>query len=167
MRRNFGGLSKECQAIEDIYVQNTLLYTPDKIDCFKVANLICDNLNDQCARHLMLITSGESALEIIDRTLSDLNKEKVIICGSKFEEDFSEDYSYRILSRIILHMERKCVLVLKDLESVYGSLYDMLNQNYVVVGKKKNCRVALGPYSNPMCQVSHYVGQYSAKHYST
>lgn len=29
----------------------------------------------------------------------------------------------------------------------------MLNQNYVVVGKKKNCRIALGAYSNPMCNV--------------
>ena len=32
-------------------------------------------------------------------------------------------------------------------------LLDMLNQNYVVVGKKKNCRIALGAYSNPMCNV--------------
>ncbi len=29
----------------------------------------------------------------------------------------------------------------------------MLNQNYVIVGKKKNCRIALGAYSNPMCNV--------------
>lgn len=68
-------------------------------------------------------------------------------------KDQSEDYNYRILSRIILYMEKDCVLILKDLENVYGSLYDMLNQNYTVVGGKKNCRVALGPYSNPMCQV--------------
>ena len=128
---------------------------------FPVTDLITDNLKDQSARHLMLITSGESALGIIDETLLDIGKEKVIINGSKFEEDHSEDYSYRTLSRIILYMERECVLVLRDLESVYGSLYDMLNQNYVVVGQKKNCRVALGPYSNPMCQVCQLVYQYS------
>jgi hypothetical protein len=29
----------------------------------------------------------------------------------------------------------------------------MLNQNYTVVGCKKNCRIALGAHSNPMCQV--------------
>ena len=29
----------------------------------------------------------------------------------------------------------------------------MLNQNYTYVGKKKNCRIALGAYSNPMCNV--------------
>ena len=30
----------------------------------------------------------------------------------------------------------------------------MLNQNYSVVRKRKNCRVALGAYSNPMCYVN-------------
>jgi hypothetical protein len=70
-------------------------------------------------------------------------------------------------------MESGRTLILKDLEDIYGSLYgrlpplspfiyiisnilifkDMLNQNYVVVGKKKNCRIALGAFSNPMCNV--------------
>jgi hypothetical protein len=44
-------------------------------------------------------------------------------------------------------------LILKDLEHIYGSLYDMLNQNYTVVGSKRNCRIALGAFSNPMCHV--------------
>jgi hypothetical protein len=29
----------------------------------------------------------------------------------------------------------------------------MLNQNYTVVGSKRNCRIALGAFSNPMCHV--------------
>jgi hypothetical protein len=75
------------------------------------------------------------------------------IFGSKFPEDRSEQYSYRILSQIILCMESGRWLVLKDLDEIYGSLYDMLNQNYVVIGDKRNCRIALGAYSNPMCHV--------------
>ena len=52
-------------------------------------------------------------------------------------------------------MERDCILILlRDLERIYGSLYDMLNQSYAVVGNRKNCRVALGAYNNPMCQVN-------------
>lgn len=47
----------------------------------------------------------------------------VTIFGSKFQEDRCEDYSYRILSQIILHMEQGRVLILKDLEEIYGSLY--------------------------------------------
>jgi hypothetical protein len=40
------------------------------------------------------------------------------------------------------------------MEPIYGSLYDMLNQNYSVVGNKRNCRVALGAFSSPMCHVA-------------
>lgn len=45
-------------------------------------------------------------------------------------------------------------LILKGMEPVYGSLYDMLNQNYSIVGTKRNCRVALGAFSSLMCHVS-------------
>ena len=119
-----------------------------------VTTLIQENLADPKARHLMLITSGDSALGILKQNLSQSDKEIVTIFGSRFEDDMSDDYHYRMLSRIILCMERECVLILRDLESIYGSLYDMLNQNYVEVGKRKNCRVALGAYSNPMCYVN-------------
>eukprot|EP01047_Picozoa_sp_COSAG01_P104958 COSAG01_NODE_34221_length_551_cov_0.964602_2_plen_102_part_01 len=37
---------------------------------------------------------------------------------------------------------------------IYSSLYDMLNQNYSTVNGKRNCRVALGADSNPMCHVA-------------
>jgi hypothetical protein len=47
----------------------------------------------------------------------------VFIYGSKFPEDRSEQYSYRILSKIILCMEAGRWLLLKDLEDIYGSLY--------------------------------------------
>lgn len=59
--------------------------------------------------------------------LKRLDKEKIIIFGSRFEEDFFEEYNYRMLSRIILCMERDCVFIFRDFESIYGSFYDMLN----------------------------------------
>lgn len=52
-------------------------------------------------------------------------KPPVVIYGSKFPEDRSEQYSYRILSQIILWMESGRCLILKDLEDIYGSLYGM------------------------------------------
>ncbi|CAG2254600.1 RNF213 [Mytilus edulis] len=67
------------------------------------------------------------------KELTSMNLPFEIIFGSSFEEDLSDDYNYRILSRIILCMEQGMVLILKDLESIYGSLYDMLNQNYTIV----------------------------------
>ena len=154
LQRNFGGLPFELNKIQQLFLGH---FQSDRVledtQSFPVTDLICDNLHDKFARHMMIITNGDSAIGILDQTLRSLEKEKVTIFGSRFEEDQSEEYNYNILSRIILCMERNCVLILRDLESIYGSLYDMLNQNYTVVGQKKNCRVALGPFSNPMCQV--------------
>mmetsp|Transcript_28971 Transcript_28971/g.26318 ORF Transcript_28971/g.26318 Transcript_28971/m.26318 type:complete len:181 (-) Transcript_28971:451-993(-) len=42
---------------------------------------------------------------------------------------------------------------MQDLESIYASLYDLFNQNFTVVSRRKNCRVALGSTNNPMCYV--------------
>ena len=154
LQRNFGGLPSEVNNFQSLFQERIQVQElVDQNYQFAVTDLICDNLSDKRARHLMIITNGDSAIGILDQTLQDLDKEKITIFGSRFEEDLSEEYNYRMLSRIILCMERDCVLILRDLESIYGSLYDMLNQNYTVVGGKRNCRVALGAFSNPMCQV--------------
>jgi hypothetical protein len=152
LQRNFGGLPSEVTNIQKIFLKQ--LKTPSGQDIIPVTKLIQANLADRHARHLMLITSGDSAVGILKQSLAQLEKETITIYGSRFEEDQSDEYNYSILSRIILCMERNCILILISLESIYGSLYDMLNQNYDVVSNRKNCRVALGPYSNPMCQVN-------------
>ena len=154
LQRNFGGLPGEVTNIQKIFLDKLKKHmTSDAQEIIPVTQLIQANLEDPHARHLMLITSGDSAIGILKQSLVELDKETITIYGSRFEEDLSEEYNYRILSRIILCMERDCILILRNLESIYGSLYDMLNQNYAVVGNRKNCRVALGAYSNPMCQV--------------
>ncbi|CAH3117502.1 unnamed protein product, partial [Pocillopora meandrina] len=154
LQRNFGGVPSDVNNFQTLFQKR--LHSLDLVENthhFKVTQLIRDNLLDKLARHLMIITNGDAAIGILDQTLQSLDKEKITIFGSRFEEDLSEEYNYRMLSRIILCMERDCVLILRDLENIYGSLYDMLNQNYTVVGGKRNCRVALGAFSNPMCQV--------------
>jgi len=147
--RNFGGLAVDMNDIVKQFVKVPKHFR------WNVEDIIIDNIQDKLARHLMIITNGDSGLGILNKTLQSLARKLVVIFGSKFEEDQTEDYSYRILNRIILCMESGSVLVLKDLDNIYGSLYDMLNQNYTEVGHKKNCRIALGAYSNPMCQVDN------------
>lgn len=150
--RNFGGLKSGprflLEHFKDCFQSDTQL-------SLSSVELIQSNLKDTMARHLMVITKGDSVLSILEHNLKGSGREKrEIIFGSHFEEDLTDDYNYRILSRIILCMEQGIVLLLKDLENIYGSLYDMLNQNYTRIGKKNNCRVALGPYSNPFCHVA-------------
>ncbi|CAB5202153.1 unnamed protein product [Rhizophagus irregularis] len=46
-------------------------------------------------------------------------------------------------------------LILTDLEIIYGSLYDLWDQNYIVESKDKYfTRVTFGAYVNPMLYVS-------------
>ncbi|XP_033637454.1 uncharacterized protein LOC117298354 [Asterias rubens] len=150
--RNFGGNQKAMTGIMNNFMDTMDVdQNPDSRPT--TIKLIEDNLEDRFARHLMLITSGDSALSIIEEVLSKMKKRYISLLGSRFDDDLSEEYNYRILSEIILCMEEGYILVLRDLDNVYSSLYDMLNQNYTIVGKKRHCRVALGAYSNPMCQV--------------
>ncbi|XP_060598064.1 uncharacterized protein LOC132751874 [Ruditapes philippinarum] len=152
LQRNFGGLPAE---------RGTLMF--HFRDCFRcelpkmktISDLISDNVIDISARHLMLITKSDSMIASLESILNKSGRKNTeLIFGSHFEEDLTDDYNYRILNRIIMCMEQGVVLILKNLEKIYGSLYDMLNQNYTRIGKHNSyCRVALGPYSNPFAYV--------------
>ena len=148
LQRNFGGLPySEIEGIQRLFLDN------GKDDIYPVMTLIIQNLEDPLARHLMLFTKGDSAIDVLSDTLSSMNREVKMIYGSRFDGDQSEDYNYDVLSRILLYMECSCVLILRDLELIYGALYDMLNQSYTTVDGKKMCRVAIGSDSNPTCFV--------------
>ncbi|VDH96558.1 Hypothetical predicted protein [Mytilus galloprovincialis] len=148
--RNFGGLPTEQEYILQFFSK----YIPCIVSTpIPVMRLIRENIEDKTSRHLMIITRGNVVISVLERELNEMKLPFDIIYGSNFDGDLSDDYNYRILSRIILCMEQGMVLIMKNLEAIYGSLYDMLNQNYTCVGKQKNCRVALGHYSNPMCHV--------------
>ncbi|KAF0517032.1 e3 ubiquitin-protein ligase [Gigaspora margarita] len=130
---------------------------------YSVEDLIKANLEDKNARHLMIIGKRNSILNILTYKLREWNKEfsdkdtdlePVIIYGSQFANDFDGDYQYSVLCRIMMCVEAGRPLILTDLDTIYGSLYDLWNQNYITVGKEGNqtfyTRVALGAYSNPM-----------------
>ena len=74
--------------------------------------------------------------------------------GSPFELDLnSEEYILKVLNKIQSHMERGNILILKNLESVYPSLYDLFNQNFTVHGNKNYSRLALGSNTNTFAYV--------------
>ncbi|XP_067665929.1 uncharacterized protein [Haliotis asinina] len=159
--RNFGGLESEIKFVIQTFNKHLKRMTKQEqpLDLTdesfpSLLQLIEDNIKDTSARHLMLITRGDSSLGVVEDLLRMNKRSYITILGSCFDEDQTDHYSYRVLSKIILCMEQGITLILKDLGSIYGSLYDMLNQNYTTVGSKKNCRIALGAYSNPLCQVA-------------
>ncbi len=158
--RNFGGRREDLSKARSLFLKalghSELSLQEEAMvhdaDAHALA-LIEANLSDRLARHLMVISAGDMGLQLVLDQLRKSNKQPEVIYGSLFPNDTSDEYYYRVLNRIILCMEVGRTLILKNLGTVYGSLYDMLNQNYVVVGGKRNCRIALGAHSNPMCFV--------------
>ncbi|RIB16990.1 hypothetical protein C2G38_2038117 [Gigaspora rosea] len=120
------------------------------------ALLVQRQFDDESARHLMVIGKSGSIVTILTHQLIEKGLDPVVILGSQFQDD-QQDYSYSVLSRIMTCVEAGKPLILTDLEIIYGALYDLWNQNYIVFGSKNDpryyTRVALGAYSNPMLYV--------------
>ncbi|KAF0538645.1 e3 ubiquitin-protein ligase [Gigaspora margarita] len=173
LARNFGGTSK-IDELYKIHFNEVIKEFQGSIDNFKnysIDDLIKANLMDKNSRHLMVIGKSDSIVNILTYKLKQWNKmlglsdskfnddakmdlEPVVIYGSQFPNDFDGDYQYSVLSRIMMCVEAGRPLILTDLDTIYGSLYDLWNQNYITVGKEGSqifyTRVALGAYSNPM-----------------
>lgn len=149
--RNFGGQQINNDKMKTTFIRRMSL---ENIPMCKTKKLIKENIVDSEARHLMLIVDGDAALFDIERIIKKMDREFTTQLGSNFSDDKDVEYNYEVLNRIILCMEQPQVLILKDLDDIYGSLYDMLNQNYTIVKGQKHCRVALGPFSNPTCEVN-------------
>jgi hypothetical protein len=121
LARNFGGLPAQMNRIQEIFVTrvNYLAGLQD-VSPLPVIELIEANLRDVEARHLMLITEGESAINILGGLLR--SREPIVIYGSHYPDDQTEHYSYRILSRIILYMETGKVCISSS-SSSFRSFY--------------------------------------------
>ena len=139
--KNFGGLPKEKEkdltCIESVATEVGIeiqIVKPTTVD------MITESLKDDDVRHLMIISEDDSALHVFPKVI---NRNYEFFLCSKFQDDQSEEYKYRVLQAFIQYMQRDTVVVLKNLESVYGYLYDMLNQNYQTINGKLYCRIPL------------------------
>ncbi|CAG8490067.1 2405_t:CDS:10 [Cetraspora pellucida] len=172
LARNFGGTNQINELYETHFKKVITAFncSVDGLNNYSIEDLIKANLKDKNARHLMIIGKSSSIVDILTYKLKQWNKEfvdevsksdddyfdlePVVIYGSQFPDDFDGDYQYSVLSRIMMCVEAGIPLILTDLNTIYGSLYDLWNQNYIAVGKEGDqpfyTRVALGAYSNPM-----------------
>ena len=149
LQRNFNGTIENFEFSKKIFTKFLNFSFDNNVTTW---NLIEENVCDETARHLMIVNRGDTAIESLKKLLSSLGRQFYIIHGSSFENDQTEEYSYRMLKEIILYLEKDIVLILKDLDSVYGSLYDLLNKNYVTIGTRKKCRIPVS-HINLFCDV--------------
>ena len=176
LERNFGGLNidenKYTNGIS-LIIEKLSEYNNEVKNIIKESNSlynikekIIDNLiepsNDYLSRYLLLISRSNIGIYFVSSFLNSINGKNndfnnyTILIGSLFIDDIEkEEYTTKILSKIKMNIEKDTILVLKDFESIYSSLYDLFNQNFVKVKEKKYARIALGSKTNSFSEVNN------------
>ncbi|GBC06772.1 hypothetical protein RclHR1_07030002 [Rhizophagus clarus] len=157
LARNFGGT--ENNALYERYFGNVFETLNNNkswsYNTIPIVKLIDSNLDDPDARHLMFIGKSNSIVNLLTYRMRNLDP--VVILGSQFPDD-RDDYNYSILRKIMICIETGRPLIISDLETIYGYLYDLWDQNYIVAGSKENVKyftkIALGVFANPLLSVS-------------
>ena len=155
LERNFDGNPEALNRILQIFIDiHKCEEAFSGVEESSALNLIESNLGDTDSRYLMVISQGDSGTFILERFLHNQIIENKVIVGSPFEEDLEkEEYGIKCLSDIILYMEKGVSIILKGLEDIYSSLYDLFNQSFAISGGRRRCRIALGALYNPNCLV--------------
>ena len=145
IERNFGGLqfndvnkANSLQVIKSIFSE---FYPNYKLNNkFGVLKRIEENILDLNSRYLIIISKFSVSSLLLTSILSSLNKNYSLYIGSQFPNDIiNEEYYLKILNKIQIHMKQGNILVLKNLEFVYPSLYDLFDFS------QKNCTYISSP----------------------
>ena len=174
IERNLAGLKFDDHSKSTSLEKVKLIFQKKYNNCevskkYNVLEKIEENINDLNNRYLLLITNSSISEYLLysklcnendigniikdNKNLSNLKNQKKtknisFFIGSRFIEDqYSEEYTLKMINKIQIQMEKNSILILKDLESVYPSLYDLFNQNFTVVSEKNYARLSVG-YSN-------------------
>ena len=164
--RNFAGLEDSIDDFKSYFFEGyeDKDLSNNNENKYNLMKCIQDNINDDNSRYLLLLTDSYLSQDLLNYILEEINliknkgnnainsegiealnnsnerKEvfKKYYSGSKFKLDKNNILYYNdILSKIKYQMETDSILILKDLESVYPSLYDLFNQSYIILDGKK------------------------------
>ena len=146
LNRNFGGLENSNEIIKKIFIAEYGFKFDENINYnkkFSILDAIKKNILDPNSRYLMIVSEGNDGSDIVKYLLNSINKNFIELVGSKYKKDIkSGRYSEEILNKIKYIMETDNVLILRDLDMIYASLYDLFNQNFAIMGDKKFARLA-------------------------
>ncbi|XP_069050628.1 E3 ubiquitin-protein ligase rnf213-alpha isoform X2 [Lepisosteus oculatus] len=101
--------------------------------------------DDEC-RYLLVLTKNYAALQILQQTFFSDQHQPEIIFGSSFPKDQEYTQICRNINRVKICMETGQTIVLLNLQNLYESLYDALNQYYVCLGGQKYVDLGLGTH---------------------
>lgn len=161
VRRNFGGQ----ETIDSVEVFHRLCKMPPLTASVQapvdnsIAGLITANLAKGQgnilgeSRYLLLLTENNAALNIIQQSMlvQDGNS-PLVVFGSSFSNDQEYTQICRTINKVKLCMATGRTVVLLNLDKIYESLYDTLNQYYVYHGGQRFVDLGLGTH-RVKCQV--------------
>lgn len=104
LARNFGGTGRQKELCEKYFGNVINIFNDNQIWSYNpvpVKHLIHANLEDNNARHLMIIGNSSSIVNLLTYQLRERGLDPVVIFGSQFPND-RDDYSYTVLSRIMV-----------------------------------------------------------------
>uniref|UniRef100_A0A8C2YVW0 RING-type E3 ubiquitin transferase n=1 Tax=Cyclopterus lumpus TaxID=8103 RepID=A0A8C2YVW0_CYCLU len=98
------------------------------------------------SRYLLILTKNYAALQILQQIFFCNQIHPEIIFGSSFPKDQEYTQICRNINRVKVCMETGQTVVLLNLQNLYESLYDALNQYYVTLGGQRYVDLGLGTH---------------------
>ena len=139
-----------------LYDNKNVSEVPEK---YNFIDRIKENLEEIDNRYLLLFVNSPSQEYLIYTLLNKLFPKKEIInyIGSELVDDeISEEYIFKVINKIRIQIGRNVILILQNLESIYPSFYNLFNQNFRYVGKKKYTCISIGNSNNPFSFVNDF-----------
>ncbi|CAB1315530.1 unnamed protein product [Coregonus sp. 'balchen'] len=147
--RNFSGrddVDAVCIFTKELWGKSN---QPD-LDGISTIDLVKQNIipfcQDEECRYLLVLTKNYAALQILQQTFFSDQSHPEIIFGSSFPKDQEYTQICRNINRVKICMETGQTVVLLNLQNLYESLYDALNQYYVSLGGQKYVDLGLGTH---------------------
>ncbi|XP_021566641.1 E3 ubiquitin-protein ligase RNF213, partial [Carlito syrichta] len=103
-------------------------------------------LEEAESRYLLVLTKNYVALQILQQTFFSEEQQPEVIFGSGFPRDQEYTQICRNINRVKICMETGKMVLLLNLQNLYESLYDALNQYYVYLGGQKYVDLGLGTH---------------------
>nr|DBA30609.1 TPA: hypothetical protein GDO54_006568 [Pyxicephalus adspersus] len=140
--RNFSG-KDEVNALE-IFLKEKKRDIAD----INTTDLIMENISSDSedCRYLLILTKNYAALQILQQAFLKENQQPEIIFGSSFPKDQEYTQICRNINRVKICMETGQMVILLNLQNLYESLYDALNQYYVYLAGQKYVDLGLGTH---------------------
>ncbi|XP_048046866.1 E3 ubiquitin-protein ligase rnf213-alpha isoform X2 [Megalobrama amblycephala] len=144
--RNFSGKDN----VDAVKVFTSRLSITQKLENICAIELVRENITaigqDEECRYLLVLTKNYAALRILQQTFFSDQCQPEIIFGSSFPKDQEYTQICRNINRVKVCMETGQTIVLLNLQNLYESLYDALNQYYVSLGGQKYVDLGLGTH---------------------